>query len=205
MKKTEAKLIAHTLSNPSKMPCKSYSLPIEACITGSKLRKIPGSVCSKCYAGKGCYQFASTKKAVAKRLESITKPNWSKAMVSLIGNSRYFRWHDSGDLQGLDHLQRIIQVAKATPHTKHWLPTKEIGMVRDYVNDGNEIPTNLTIRVSAPMIDSRPLADQGHPQVKTCRSVTAGHDCPAPEQNGECRDCRRCWDTNVNDVAYLMH
>ena len=41
------------LSRTSKMPCESISLDARQCKTGSKLAKIPGSVCNGCYALKG--------------------------------------------------------------------------------------------------------------------------------------------------------
>ena len=53
MKVTEAKKITGSLTRTSKMPGLSYSLPAWECKTGSKLRKIKGSVCASCYALKG--------------------------------------------------------------------------------------------------------------------------------------------------------
>jgi hypothetical protein len=44
MNKKEAKEITGSLTQTSKMPGKSYSLPAWECKTGSKLRKIKGSV-----------------------------------------------------------------------------------------------------------------------------------------------------------------
>ena len=55
MKVKEAKKITDSFTKTSKMPGLSYSLPAWECKTGSKLRKIKGSVCSMCYALKGNY------------------------------------------------------------------------------------------------------------------------------------------------------
>ena len=52
MKVKEAKQITGSLTRTSKMPGLSYSLPAWECKTGSKLRKIKGSVCASCYALK---------------------------------------------------------------------------------------------------------------------------------------------------------
>jgi len=57
MKKAEAVSICGTLTQTSKMPCKSYSLPTEACETGFRMSKIAGSVCASCYADKGFYKM----------------------------------------------------------------------------------------------------------------------------------------------------
>ena len=57
LKKIEAKGICGSLTTTSKMPCKSYSLPTEACITGAKMAKLEGSICASCYANKGFYKM----------------------------------------------------------------------------------------------------------------------------------------------------
>ena len=71
------------LSNPSKMPCYSTSLPATECKTGSELARIEGSVCHGCYAREGCYLFASTREAMARRLASLSHPDWVPAMAAL--------------------------------------------------------------------------------------------------------------------------
>jgi hypothetical protein len=54
MLKIQAKeIIGGDLSATTKMPCKSFNLPAWECKTGSKLAKIPGTVCHGCYAMKG--------------------------------------------------------------------------------------------------------------------------------------------------------
>ncbi len=68
MLKKEANRITGGLSKPSKMPGPAYNLPAIRCKTGSKLRKIKGSVCYGCYALKGRYCFPNVQKA----LERVT-------------------------------------------------------------------------------------------------------------------------------------
>jgi hypothetical protein len=36
----------------------------------------------------------------------------------------FFRWHDSGDMYHVTYIKAIIEVCKATPMVKHWLPTR---------------------------------------------------------------------------------
>jgi len=50
MTKKEAERIAGSLSTTSKMPGASYGTLASACKTGSKMAKIPGTVCNGCYA-----------------------------------------------------------------------------------------------------------------------------------------------------------
>ena len=104
MLKKEAKEITGGLSAPGKMPGPSYNLPAWACITGSKLAKIPGTICNKCYAKKGRYNFPNVKAALSRRLKSLKHPQWIEAMTVLITGHDHFRWHDSGDLQSVQHL-----------------------------------------------------------------------------------------------------
>ena len=126
MLKKEARAITGGLSDPGKMPGYAYSLPAQACITGSKLVKIPGTVCYGCYALKGNYKrFPSVRLALAKRLQALPHPRWVDAMVTLIYGEEVFRWHDSGDLQSVQHLKNIFEVCSRTPSTWHWLPTRE--------------------------------------------------------------------------------
>ena len=125
MLKKEANKITGGLSAPGKMPEGSYNLPARACITGAKLREIPGTPCYKCYAFKGRYNFPNVKDALTRRLESITHPQWIEAMAVLVKGKKFFRWHDSGDIQSVDHLKKIFQVCDLTPDTQHWLPTQE--------------------------------------------------------------------------------
>ena len=40
-------------------------------------------------------------------------------------NNPFFRWHDSGDIQDVKHLEDIVEVTRQTPEIMHWLPTLE--------------------------------------------------------------------------------
>ena len=199
MLKKEASKIVGGLSVPGKMPCYSINLPATACNVGSILAKISGTTCHGCYALKGRYRFKKTKRAMARRLRAITGPLWVKAMTALITGHKYFRWHDSGDLQGPAHLKNIIEVAKATPDTQHWLPTREHKLLE--LMDPDVLPKNLLIRVSATKVNGP--APKWWPWTSTVS--TKSKTCPAPDQGGKCRSCRACWDRSVSNVTYAKH
>lgn len=212
MLKKEAHQIHAGLTQTTKMPCKSYSLPTEACRTGFKLSKIAGTICSVCYANKGNYKLYENniKPAQFARLDALSDPYWVDAMVTSIGADEYFRWHDSGDLQGLWHLEKIVEVALKTPDCMHWLPTREYGIVKDFIAKyGDAIPKNLIIRLSAMYVDKPviiPVSLQGKTNITASNVHTEksiGVQCNAPSTNGECRDCRTCWTTEV--VSYSVH
>ena len=195
------------LSKPSKMPGWAYGIPAKECKTGSKLQKVEGSTCYNCYALKGCYVFKVVQEAQYRRLRSIKHPGWVRAMTQLLQSkkSKFFRWHDSGDVQDLKHLAKIFKVARLTPDVKHWMPTRE-AWVKPYLKYA---PSNLVIRFSMPMVNQKPSKSWKH--VSTVS--TGDHPwfgatskmCPAPKQNNECKDCRSCWDPKVWNVTYAKH
>ena len=88
MLKKEAREITGGLSKPSKMPGPAHNLPAQACLTGAKLVKIPGSVCAGCYALKGCYVFKVVQQAQYRRLKAIRHPLWVKAMALQINSKK---------------------------------------------------------------------------------------------------------------------
>lgn len=208
----EATAIIGSLGAPSKMPGTSYGISAHVCITGSKLAKIEGSTCHGCYALKGNYIYRDVKKAHAKRLEGIMHPMWTAAMVRMLQNKHkgsklppYHRWHDSGDLQSVEHLAKICDVAAQTPELMHWLPTREAKILADYIAQGGVVPANLTIRVSATMVDGN--ATKAWPTTSGVhfRKEAQGHVCPAPTQDNKCGECRACWSRGVAHVSYHKH
>ena len=197
MKVTDAKKITGSLTRTSKMPGLSYSLPAWECKTGSKLRKIKGSVCASCYALKGNYtRYKAIKAAQYVRLDSLKNSLWVAAMVAQINRQKYFRWHDAGDIQDLDHLNKIFEVCELTPQTNHWMPTRE-AWVKDHLD---RAPKNLVIRFSPPMIGQENTTWPNSSMV-----VEKDATCPAPSQGNSCGDCRACWDPTVKVVSYGKH
>lgn len=200
------------LSTPSKMPGYAYNLPARECLTGSKLRLVEGSTCAGCYAMKNRYLFGNVQAAMYRRLEAIVRPLWAEVMAELITRKgeTVFRWHDSGDLQSLDHLAAIVRVCEATPDVRHWLPTREYRMVADYVAAGGVFPANLNVRMSAHMVGGKLPRFRGLPVTVSTVSRSAdtypsAHICPAPKQGNQCGDCRACWDRDVPHVDYHLH
>ena len=200
MKIKEAKTITGSMTRTSKMPGLSYSLPAWECKTGAKLAKVAGSVCAGCYAMKGNYtRYPAIKAAQYVRLKAITGPRWVEAMVAQIKNQKYFRWHDAGDIQSADHLQKIFEVCKLTPNTKHWIPTREAQFLKD-VNP-EEVPENLIIRMSSHMIDQGPVSFWPWTSTVGSKSRT----CPAPDQGNSCGSCRTCWNREIPNIEYGKH
>lgn len=200
-----AEKIVGGIANTSKLDTCSISLSAFDCKKGSELSKIEGSVCHICYARKGMYRFPNVKKALKKRTKLIYQDTWEAALTFIIKtkkkivSSGLFRWHDSGDIQDSIHLEKILNVAANTPEIKHWLPTKESNLVKNYKG---EIPSNIVIRLSGSMVDGKA------PNYKWTSTVTSDPDkatCRAFETGGECSGCTKCYDPEVKNVVYFQH
>lgn len=209
----QARELIGRFSEPSKMPCYAWSISAEHCVTGSKLAKIHGSVCWKCYALKGSYTWKSTVNAMERREETLAnRVEWVENFILALKTETLFRWFDSGDLQSIEMLSDIVEIAEKTPHVKHWLPTKEVKMVSDFLASGKTFPENLTVRVSAYLIDSTNASSVTgfnslvfSPKNFEERKNPNVFYCKAPSQNGECKTCRACWNKEVKTVAYKQH
>jgi len=164
----DARLITGNLTVNRKMPGNNLGGSAWDCRTGSKLARIKGSVCENCYARKGFYGFrtAPNETAYQKKAAGIRHPLWVSSMIMQLernatkhGSGYKFRYDDTGDLQSVEHLAKIVEVAEALPQISFWLPTKEAKDVLKFVNSqkaagkvDNFFPENLTIRKSAPMV-----------------------------------------------------
>lgn len=213
------------LSKPSKMPGYSYGLPAEDCSVGGRLRDVEGSVCAGytdergrrrggCYAYRGAYAWPGVKEAYTRRLAALQHPQWVPAMAELLNRraerNPHFRWHDSGDIQSLEHLERIVQVCELTPSVSHWIPTREYRIVNEYLAKHGSFPDNLCVRLSAPMIGGhRPTFPRIRHEITTSTVALEdepdSHNCPARHQGNECGDCRACWNRDVPNVSYHLH
>lgn len=201
--------------------CKKLGLPVPpvwGCPIGRVLKHVKypenkhKTVCSGCYATRNMYVMTNVRKAQVRRLVAYTSDpdQWVKGMVVLLQKEQrndrlYFRWHDSGDLLHLSHLQDVARVAALTPKIKHWLPTRERGIVDEHVRRGGLLPRNLTIRLSAQLVDGKPPVGNWPTSTVHWKGTPVGRSCPAPSQGNSCGDCRACWDKRVRNVSYHHH
>ena len=207
--KKAKRLTGGGISNVNKkMPGYTYGLSALRCRTGAKLVKIPGSTCSGCYALKANYFYPSVKVGHRRRLRSINNRTWVPAMIMLINHYEkdYFRWHDSGDIQTVDHLAKICAVAEGTPSIKHWLPTRETGLRKEFKDAGGAIPSNLVVRLSATMVNGAPGKSHEHSStVHTKDAAPIGEACNASKQGGRCLACRSCCNSDIRNISYEKH
>ena len=203
----EAKTIMISLGKAGKMPCPTYNTPARMCKTVARLRLIEGSTWHGCYAFKGNYLFPDVQAGLMRRFDAFNHPRWIEAMSFMINKycTTHFRWFDSGDLYDISMLEKISMVCQNTSRIRHWLPTREVKIVKDYLKIYKEFPSNLVVRVSAPMIDGEPLKSFRWTSTVHHKSKAIGHDCPSRFQDNKCNDCRACWDKRVTNVSYHKH
>jgi hypothetical protein len=196
-------------SAPSKMPCHGYSIPAARCKTGRKMRKVANSICAICYALKGRYSFPNVQNALERRYKTIRGKTWVRDMIAAIGaveRSGFFRWHDSGDLQSVAHFAKICVIARLTPNVRHWLPTREYSFVRQYLEKGNTIPANLTVRFSALMVNGpAPETLAKRCGVQVSGACASAFSCPSSRQGNVCGSCRACWSKETFNITYKTH
>jgi hypothetical protein len=139
---------------------------------------------------------------------------WVEGVVFQIAKAKRerHRWFDSGDLQSALMLWAICQVAKATPDVIHYLPTKEVGYVKKFLErfGSSEIPTNLMVRISTAVVDGPLQAGlNGYTeQLKTStvhKENPTGFVCPASQQSNQCLTCDACWRSDVENISYPLH
>ena len=199
-------------SQNKKMPFYNYDLSAYDCIKGTALRKIKNSVCASCYATKGNFHYPSVKASHQYHLKSLDNGfQWVLGMAYQIikTQTKYFRFHASGDLQSVDHAIQIINLAKLTPSCKYWIPTRETKILKDLKEQNISIPKNCVFRVSAPLIDgflnSKVFKNTSAVISNKDKARNKDKNCPSLSQGGQCLDCRNCWDNRIKNINYLIH
>jgi hypothetical protein len=231
----------------TKMPSTTFAISAKHCGVGGKLVNIKGSTCNRCYALKlqklrpSVDQGWTTNLLKAVAMIETNPALWAKQVAfQIVFQSKkigvnHHRWFDSGDLQSVAMLHAICLAAELTPDHDHWLPTREAKIVKDYRKQYGVEPSNLCIRVSATMIDDKPM--RGHANTSTVHSSGAevhGKECNAYRTNtdarvlsvdeykafkklkpqakkdsgidlGHCGDCRACWSKSVPNISYPLH
>ena len=194
------------ISQVYKMPCKSFNLPATECHIGKTLVKNKRSTCFGCYATKHFYNMPTHIKSMYRNFKKLNKKYWVQAFKKILEDKKYFRWHDSGDIKNLKHLVNIARVCRLTPDCKHWLPTREIGVIKQFFNAGYKVPSNLTIRISAYFTDMKASNIYNLPTSTVHdKKKPIGHSCKVEKQGGKCLNCRNCWNKQIKNISYKLH
>ena len=226
--KKKATEIIGTLGHSSKMgnDVNNFGISVQNCGIGSKLHKCKGSVCENCYAYDGNYNYPSVQKSHAKRLENLEvqdRETWVHGMVFLIDRSgkKFFRWLDSGDFNksakanGIEFLIRIVEVAKLTPKVKHWIPSKEYPIIKEYLEQYGSFPENVVVRISDYMVDKNKFKPNANYKISTVISKVENYNliktnnsvlCHATiDGSHKCGECKKCCSKKYDQIVYLAH
>ena len=167
----------------SKMPASTFATHTADCHVGGKLRDVEGSSATNATppSSRRC-TLASIKATPStarqpRRWIAATQKQWAQAIAMQITRicdkfgEPYHRWFDAGDLADLAMLKAIVRVCELTPTIKHWLPTRERAILKAFLAEGLELPTNLVIRLSATMVDDKPVAMRPIPAPCTAKAL----------------------------------
>ena len=192
------------MSEPSKMWGGSEDLPTAGCQVGGIMRKVKNSTCSGCLVDFGQGKMDAAERQKYANMVGLANPRLYAAALSWqIANHTYgdkIRLNSSGDIQNAHHIALLADVARSHPQKKFWLATREREALLEYleanggVDNHDNIPSNMTVRLSAQMQGSHPdtaskvkmkklygeyetfVSDNlaKHPQIMSS-SVNAGH------------------------------
>jgi hypothetical protein len=162
--------------------------------------------CQGCYATTGNYRFANVKKPREFNREDWQREGWINDMVESLGNSRYFRWFDSGDMYSLDLAWKIYTVMLRTPEVKHWLPTRmhKFKKFRSVLGAMQALD-NVVVRFSSDSVTGEIINGQTTSTIFSDTVPEGATECQAYQHEGKCNGCRACYDKSVSVIAYKAH
>jgi hypothetical protein len=138
-------------------------------------------------------------------LDSPTK--WVETMVHwiVVSGNQFFRFFHAGDFQSVQMIEKVMEVAIASPKVRFWITTQERKMILDYLKQKGIIPVNVSLRVSSPLLNvcNHPIAPETGTsfvftsevrlEAEKSRVSVPIYRCPAQFQDGNCGTCRACW------------
>jgi len=166
------------------------------------------AACSGCYATQGTYNFPGTKKVRFDNKQAWQEAGWVDEMVAALKKQSFFRWFDSGDMYSLSLAVKMYEVMAATPHVKHWLPTRMYKFPKfNAILAKMEALPNVMVRRSSDAIDGTYTAGvHGSTILADSSNVPSGVTlCRAYEHGGKCSGCRACYDKSVAVIGYPAH
>jgi len=216
------------LSDPAKMPGLAWGMTARL-----SCPRANGTICIDCYADKNAYRFPDAVRAYEARFAwakecmrtADGRREFVATMVSAISRqrSKHFRIHDSGDFFSAAYVDCWYLICQQLPRIRFWSPTRSwqrpaarsasspfviVGQsdpIMSALRRLAELP-NVTVRPSALNFGDPAPSVAGLAAGSAAGDVPLGHYlCPAPQQGGNCGDCRVCWDSPEIPVAYKRH
>ena len=209
MSRKSSKISTVRISQTSKLGCKSWSLQaLDTCPGSTNPDGSLVPACSGCYATTGNYRFSNVIAPRVHNREDWKRDGWIADMVDALARETHFRWFDSGDMYSLPLARKILQVMEATPHVKHWLPTRMHKFAKFApVLSAMEALPNAVVRRSSDSINGETVPGN------TTSTIVSDHAqmpvnatlCGAYQREGKCGPCRACWAKDLPVIAYPAH
>ena len=165
------------------------------------------AACSGCYATTGNYNYPNVKAPRLENKEDWKREAWVGDMVKALDSSRYFRWFDSGDMYSLGLAEKMLEVMKATPWCKHWLPTRmaKFSKFADVIARMQALD-NVMVRFSSDSVSGEFDSRHGSVIIESPEALPEGATlCEAYDNDGKCNGCRACYSKDVPLIAYPAH
>lgn len=121
------------------------------------------------------------------------------------------RWFDSGDIPDYEFLEKMVELCKKTPDTKHMAFTKRYELVNEYIDKNGNLPDNLNIIFSAwdkiwevPNPHGLGVAYVDFKEKRLNPEIPKNaFVCPGREST--CSACGVCWNKKVKAVVFHQH
>jgi len=165
------------------------------------------AACSGCYATTGNYNYPNVKAPRLENKQDWQREAWVSDMVKALDSSRYFRWFDSGDMYSLGLAEKMLEVMKATPWCKHWLPTRmaKFAKFADVIARMQSLD-NVMVRFSSDSVSGEFDSRHGSVIIESPEALPEGATlCEAYDNGGKCNGCRACYSKDVPLIAYPAH
>lgn len=193
--------------------CNDLAMPTCTCRDDA-----PCKLSGHCYCLKGTQQFPAVLGAYYRnlRLYNTSHEDFWEQVDFFIRHRPLplFRWHDAGEFIDYEYFLGTVEMAKKFPKIKFLAYTKKYGYVNKYLDEGNELPDNYTIRFSmwhrmweVPNPHNLPVAYVDF----TDKLITPDF----PEHTAKCLNqmdktitcgvCQLCWNKKVKAIKFEQH
>lgn len=109
-------------------------------------------VCSHCYAQRQMKMYKNLEKCLKKNTEILTTRLLTDEEIPLI-NAVFFRFESFGDLNNEIQVVNYFRICKRNKHVKFALWTKNLWIIAETINNGENKPRNLQVIYSSPYLD----------------------------------------------------
>lgn len=192
--------------------CLTMSMPVITCRDDAPCKKVKGG----CYCMKGHQTYPNVCGAYYRnwRIWNESPDKFEEqlnAMLTFAG-IRLFRYNDAGEIPDIKFLAMMFRVAEKHPEVQFLTYTKKYDIVNRFLDEGNEIPSNLTIRFSAwdkdwavPNPYNLPLAYVDFKDKSLNPEIPKNaFRCPG-NGNATCSSCQVCFKKAVRSVVFDQH